>query len=62
MTIEQTLRKHCNQMITLLPVIIQGLSPQESCEMVVKETQRKAGTTSKPFEMALIAINKTVAD
>lgn len=29
--------------------------------MVVKEAQRKAGTTSKPFEMALIAISKTVA-
>ncbi|KAL9965284.1 hypothetical protein ACROYT_G029059 [Oculina patagonica] len=37
----------------------EGHSPQESCELVVKEAQRKAGTTSKPFEMALIAINKT---
>lgn len=36
----------------------EGYSPQESCELVVKEAQRKAGTTSKPFEMALIAINK----
>jgi len=36
----------------------EGYSPQESCELVVKEAQRKAGMTSKPFEMALIAINK----
>jgi len=28
--------------------------------LVVKEAQRKAGMTSKPFEMALIAINKKV--
>jgi len=41
-------------------IVFQGYSPQESCELVVKEAQRKAGTTSKPFEMALIAINKKV--
>ena len=41
-------------------ITFQGYSPQESCELVVKEAQRKAGTTSKPFEMALIAINKKV--
>ena len=38
----------------------QGYSPQESCEIVVKESQRKAGTTAKPFEMALIALNRKV--
>lgn len=36
----------------------QGHSPQESCELVVKEAQQKAKTTTKPFEMALIAINR----
>jgi len=36
----------------------EGHSPQESCEKVVKEAQRKAGTTAKPFEMALIALNR----
>lgn len=36
----------------------EGYSPQESCELVVKEAQRKVGRTSNPFEMALIAINK----
>lgn len=39
---------------------MQGHSPQESCELVIKEAQRKAGTTTKQFEMALIAINKKV--
>lgn len=38
----------------------QGHSPQESCELVVKEAQQKAKTTTKPFEMALIAINRKV--
>lgn len=36
----------------------QGHSPQESCELVIKEAQQKARTASKPFQMALIAINK----
>ncbi|CAH3024666.1 unnamed protein product [Porites evermanni] len=36
----------------------EGYSPQESCEIVVKESQRKAGTTARPFEMALIALNR----
>lgn len=36
----------------------EGYSPQEACEIVVKEAQRKAGTTAKPFEMALIALNR----
>ena len=40
----------------------QGYSPQESCEIVVKESQRKAGTTAKPFEMALIALNRKVTE
>ncbi|XP_068685283.1 N(4)-(Beta-N-acetylglucosaminyl)-L-asparaginase-like [Montipora foliosa] len=35
----------------------EGSSPQESCERVVRHAQRKAGTTSQPFEMALIALN-----
>ncbi|CAH3150190.1 unnamed protein product [Pocillopora meandrina] len=35
-----------------------GHSPQESCELVIKEAQQKARTATKPFEMALIAINK----
>lgn len=34
-----------------------GHSPQESCEIVVKEAQTKAGTMAKPFEMAIIALN-----
>ena len=38
----------------------QGHSPQESCELVIKEAQQKARTATKPFEMALIAINKKV--
>lgn len=36
----------------------QGQSPQESCELVIKEAQQKARTATKPFQMALIAINK----
>ena len=38
----------------------QGHSPQESCELVIKEAQQKARTATKPFQMALIAINKKV--
>ncbi|XP_074633522.1 N(4)-(Beta-N-acetylglucosaminyl)-L-asparaginase-like isoform X2 [Acropora palmata] len=36
----------------------EGCSPQESCERVVRHAQRKVGMTSKPFDMALIALNK----
>jgi hypothetical protein len=39
---------------------LQGSSPQQACEMVVRESQRKAATTEKPFEMALLAIDKMV--
>ncbi|XP_067053316.1 N(4)-(Beta-N-acetylglucosaminyl)-L-asparaginase-like isoform X2 [Acropora muricata] len=36
----------------------EGCSPQESCERIVRHAQRKVGMTSKPFDMALIALNK----
>ena len=53
--------RHFNQWSAyFIFLFVQGHSPQESCELAVIEAQRKAGTTSKPFEMALIAISKTV--
>ncbi|RMX46239.1 hypothetical protein pdam_00018151, partial [Pocillopora damicornis] len=43
---------------TFCLILNMGHSPQESCELVIKEAQQKARTATKPFEMALIAINK----